>query len=259
MNGEQGPQTSEACYNDLALQQSHLIFNTWSNTMKRILIKLATALSLTMIVATAHAKTDSQNGPSQYLTPFSEGTHYTTLKEQFPEETTVREVFSVYCPHCFKLEPIIQTIKPGLNDYVKVKRHHVDFLRSAKKEEQVDVTKAILLAERHGVSEDLIGFTFTAIHQHRQLPERAGLENLLVTLGVPETEVKSIWENKDVASEQEKLASMQDAWAKSGDIKGVPTLIVNGKYRVELSGIKANTGEEFMSQLTELINYLTLL
>lgn len=257
MNGELVQQTSEVCYNADGSNESGLIFNTWSNTMKRIFVKLVTAFSLTMAVASIGAKADSAT--PNFVTPFNEGVHYTTLNKQFPEESTLREVFSVYCPHCFKLEPIIQSIKPNLAEYVKVKRHHVDFLRSAKKEEQEDVTKAILLAEKHKVSEEMIGFTFTAIHQHRQLPERAGLENLLITLNVPEADVKGAWSDSDIAKEQEQLKVMQDAWAESGDIKGVPTLIVNGKYRIELSGIKASTGEEFMAQLTDLINYLALL
>lgn len=250
MNGEHAQQAQIS-------NEVYLIFNTWSNTMKRIFVKLFTAFSLTMAVASVSAKADSAT--PNFVTPFKKGVHYTTLKKQFPEESTLREVFSVYCPHCFKLEPIIQTIKPNLLEYVKVKRHHVDFLRSAKTKEQEDVTKAIMLAEKHKVSEDMIGFTFTAIHQHRQLPERSGLENWLITLGVPETEVKGVWSDVGVAKEQEYLKMMQNEWIKSGDIKGVPTLVVNGKYRIEFSGIKATNNEDLMVHLTDLINYLALL
>jgi|TARA_B110000196_G_scaffold320366_1_gene342390 thiol:disulfide interchange protein DsbA len=223
--------------------------------MKRIFIKTIAALSLTMSASTAFAA----DNISEYLTPFSEGVQYTTLKKQVPEASTLREVFSVYCPHCYKLEPIIQKIKPDLNADIKVKRHHVDFLRSAKKEEQSDVTKAILIADEIGKADEFVAFAFTAIHEHRQLPERDGLEALLATLGVPKDQVSGAWDRPDVLKSYNKLAKMQREWVESGDVKGVPTLIVNGKYRVELGGIKAKSSEEFLSTLTSLINYLTVL
>jgi len=222
--------------------------------MKRIFIKMIAAVSIAMSVSSAHA-----NQQESYITPFNEGVHYTSLIEQKPEKSTLREVFSVYCPHCYKLEPILQQIKPNLNDEIKIKRHHVDFLRAAKKEEQSDVTKSILVADKFGAGDEFVAFAFSAIHEHRQLPERKGLETLLTTLGVPQSEVKELWSNPDILKEHSVLTSMQNDWVESGDLKGVPTLIVNGKYRIELGGIKAKTSDEFLSTLTSLINYLSAL
>lgn len=90
--------------------------------MKRIFIKMIAAASIAMSVSAVHA-----SEKQSYITPFDEGVHYTSLVKQVPEKSTLREVFSVYCPHCYKLEPIIQKIKPNLNDDIKIKRHHVDF------------------------------------------------------------------------------------------------------------------------------------
>lgn len=222
--------------------------------MKRIFVNMIAAVSIAMSASATHAS-DQTN----YITPFDEGVHYTSLIKQKPEKSTLREVFSVYCPHCYKLEPIIQKIKPNLNDDIKIKRHHVDFLRAAKKEEQSDVTKSILIADKFGAGDKFVAFAFSAIHEHKQLPERKGLEALLTTLGVPETEVKELWSNQDIGKEHRVLSSMQNDWVESGDLKGVPTLIVNGKYRIELGGIKAKTSDEFLTTLTSLINYLSAL
>lgn len=128
-----------------------------------------------------------------------------------------------------------------------------------KKEEQSDVTKSILIADKFGFGDEFVAFAFSAIHEHRQLPERKGLEALLLTLGVPEVEVKDLWDKPAVLKEYGELTAMQSDWVESGDLKGVPTLIVNGKYRIELGGVKAKTSDEFLSTLTSLINYLSAL
>jgi len=51
-----------------------------------------------------------------------------------------------------------------------------------------------------------------------------------------------------------KVARMDKNTAKK-NIRGVPALIVNGKYQINMGSIQAR-GEEFNVKLTELIKYL---
>ncbi|GAD00455.1 periplasmic thiol:disulfide interchange protein DsbA [Agarivorans albus MKT 106] len=63
--------------------------------MKKLLIGLMAMLTLPMAIAA----------------DFKEGTHYDVIKQTATAKPEVIEFFSYYCPHCFKFEPVAESIK----------------------------------------------------------------------------------------------------------------------------------------------------
>lgn len=59
---------------------------------------------------------------------FEEGKHYKILDVEKSETPKVTEFFSFYCPHCYKFEAIVKSLKPALPKSVKFEKIHVAFM-----------------------------------------------------------------------------------------------------------------------------------
>jgi thiol:disulfide interchange protein DsbA len=139
------------------------------------------------------------------------------------DQVEVVELFWYGCPHCFKLEPYVER-------WLKRKPKNVKFVRMPgvfRPSWEVHA-RAYYTAEILGVVDKVHKPMFDAIHeQKRQMNTEAAIMALFQEHGVSNKDFKRVFNSFAVET---KLRRAKDMGQRYG-VKGVPTLIVNGKYR----------------------------
>ncbi|MCF6336434.1 MAG: thiol:disulfide interchange protein DsbA/DsbL [Gammaproteobacteria bacterium] len=146
-----------------------------------------------------------------------------------PQPTTskdkieVVELFWYGCPHCFTLEPYVER-------WLKRKPENVKFVRMPgmfRPSWEIH-GRAYYTAEVLGVVDKVHKPMFEAIHeQKRSLSNEASIMALFKENGVSEKDFKRVFRSFAVET---KLRRAKDMGQRYG-VRGVPALIVNGKYR----------------------------
>ncbi|MBI1452008.1 thiol:disulfide interchange protein DsbA/DsbL [Acinetobacter sp. FL51] len=173
---------------------------------------------------------------------FVAGKDYTVLANsvqvEVPGKIEVREFFWYGCPHCFKLEPHMQT-------WLKKMPKDVRFVRTPAAMNQVweQGARAYYVSEALGIRPKTHLMLFHAIHEGQQpILEKAAFAKYFTQFGVSEAKFNSTYDSFPIAS---KIAQAQDL-AKRYQLTGVPAVTVNGKYVIQ--------GED--GKVTQVLNYL---
>ncbi|TEW54116.1 thiol:disulfide interchange protein DsbA/DsbL [Psychromonas sp. RZ22] len=176
---------------------------------------------------------------------FKEGTHYEVVSQTATEKPEVLEFFSFYCPHCFKFEPLMKTLQQELPANVNIKKNHVNFIGGSMGPQ---ITQAYAAAEVLNVKEKFTSIVFDEIHtQRKTINGEKDILAMFVKAGVEEKQAKAALASFPVNG----LASQMKRNTENFKIRGVPTLIVNGKYKVNTGSVKST--KEFI----ELVRFLT--
>ncbi|WP_105166931.1 thiol:disulfide interchange protein DsbA/DsbL [Pseudoalteromonas sp. T1lg23B] len=184
---------------------------------------------------------------------FEEGVHYKVVSERGTKKPEVTEYFSFYCPACNAFEPLIAQFKAKLDDGVKFKKSHVDFVGSRDPEIQKMMANALATAEVLPQKDAIISALFTHIHTKRgKINELADVKDIFVSQGVDAEKFDKLYKSFSVRTKASKMSRMQEQMQEKGALTGVPTFIVNGKYQLLLRESNTTTPE----QISALINYL---
>lgn len=168
---------------------------------------------------------------------------------EFPQPTTdpkrveVLELFFYGCPHCFDLEPL-------LVKWVKKLPRHAYFRRMPAifNDGWVPLAKAYYAAEALGVVDKLHGEIFNAIHlQGVNLNDRGNLLRFVGARGVDAAKFAKAYDSFGVQTQVRQARELTAAYG----IQGVPSLIVDGKYRTSSS--LTGSHEKLFPVLDELI------
>lgn len=175
-----------------------------------------------------------------------EGIDYTNLaKPQTTEsgdKVEVLEVFMYSCPHCFHLE---QTI----DKWLATKPENVEFRRmpAVFGPKVVPHARAFYAAEMMGVEDKLHMPLFRALHeQKRQIYDEDALVAFAEEQGIDGAEFRKTYNSFYVNMKVRRAQEM----GKRYGIDGVPSVIVNGKYRTSPS----RTGSR--DKMVKVIDYL---
>ena len=188
---------------------------------------------------------------------YTEGEHYTKVNEEFTAKPEVREFFSFYCPHCFQFEPFMAKLKTSIPEDTKFVMNHVDFLRAASPKVQGMLTKAVVVAHQMGVEKKVIGAMFNYIHiQKAVFTSEKDIRNVFVLNGADGEKFDKLMKSFGMVSKAKAMKKQQNYFASKGALKGVPAVIVNGKYRVDAQGLDRNNFEQ---DYINLVNYLLTL
>jgi len=183
---------------------------------------------------------------------YTEGQQYTKVNEAVTKKKEVREYFSVYCGHCFKFEPLMHNLKKVLPEGVAFERNHVDFLRAASPKIQQMITKAIVVAEQLGNGDKLVGAVFNYIHVKRAvITSEKDLRNLFVLNGADGDKFDKLMKSFSVNSKAKSLKKSQNDMSAKRVLTGVPTVIVNGKYKIEPAKLDKDNFEEDYQKLVK--------
>ncbi len=188
---------------------------------------------------------------------FVEGEHYTQVSNKASTKPEVREYFSFYCPHCFRFEPFMANIKKQLPEGVKFELNHVDFLPGASTKMQQILSKGLVVAQQLGLEKELTNAIFKYIHVQRAVfTSEKDLRNVFVLNGVDGDKFDKLMKSFGVNSKAKLYKKNQETMSANRGLTSVPTIIVNGKYRINNQALdKKNFEKEYI----ELIKHLSAL
>ena len=166
---------------------------------------------------------------------FREGPNYTRMVPTQPtvggaDKVEVAEIFMYSCPHCFDLEPRINTWAENLDAGVRFVRIPAMFNQLAVVHAQIYFTHEILA--RNGILENPQAFhmaVFTEFHRRgNRLTSQSAIQRLFERFGVSEEDFNKTWNSFEV---NQKLRIAQDL-TRRYNVLAVPAVVVNGKYHV---------------------------
>lgn len=176
---------------------------------------------------------------------FKEGTHYEVVKQTATAKPEVLEFFSFYCPHCMKFEPLMELLEENLDADVTIRKNHVNFLG---KDMGPQLTQALAAAELLQVEKKVSSLIFDQIHtQRKPINGEQGILDIFEKAGISNPEAQGALASFPATG----IASQMKRNTETFKIRGVPALIVNGKYQVTTNSVKST--EEFI----ELVAFLT--
>lgn len=161
---------------------------------------------------------------------FVEGTHFETLpmpvKTNDPAKIEVVEMFSYACVHCFSFDPSLEGWRAAAAGDVVFRRTPAVFNKDWEL-----LAQAYYTAEVLGVVEKVHTPIFNAIHMESvDLRDPRLLAQLFEKhAGVKPEQFNDVYNAFSVRSKVQQAVGKGKAYR----ITGVPTLIVNGKYRVD--------------------------
>lgn len=160
-----------------------------------------------------------------------------------PDKVEVVEVFWYGCPHCFTFLPAMEQYAKGKPDYVAV-RHMPAIFRDS----WVEHARAFYTADLLGVQERIHRPLFEAIHVGKQrLDTREDLMKFFEQHGVSNGDFNKTYDSFAVQTLMRKSQVMQQRYG----VRGTPTVIVNGKYRV--SGSLAGSPQNIIKVIEALV------
>lgn len=181
-----------------------------------------------------------------------EGVHYEIISEQGTAKPEIKEFFSYYCPHCLAFEPLANQFKSLAKEKnFEFKKSHVDFLRAAGPDIQFMLTKGLVMAEKLNKPQ-VSDAIFAHIHKQRSaFTGEQDLRQIFLANGVSEEEFNKVFNSFAVKAAAKRMKSEQNELASKRILTGVPTFIVNGKYKIINQGFEARTYSQLFEQLEE--------
>lgn len=188
---------------------------------------------------------------------YKEGFHYHVLPLEKSATPEVTKFFSFYCGACFNIEPVIQALETRLPDGVDVRKIHVDFVRGASPEIMALLSKGSLLAKNQDLRNEYHNVVFRRIHTLRKpfMNER-DVQQALIEAGVDEKSAAAGLKSFAINSLYHSGEKTLETYVDGQHIRGVPTLVVNNRYRIDHSKLEPG---KFAQQLVDLTNYLLTL
>lgn len=160
---------------------------------------------------------------------FVAGTHYEILPTPVTTRDAARievvEAFSYACPHCYSFDPLLEAWRHGLGADVDFQRlpavWNADFRL---------LGQAYFAADSLGLVEKTHTALFKALHADRQdLLNLDALAGFYAQHGADAADFRQVFASFGVRAHVQQAAARIQAYR----VTGVPTLIVNGKYKVD--------------------------
>ncbi|KPH56750.1 disulfide bond formation protein [Pseudoalteromonas porphyrae] len=182
---------------------------------------------------------------------FKAGDQYDVLNIEKSKTPQVTEFFSFYCGHCFKFEPVAKAIEKSLPEGAEFIKNHVNFLGGLTPQVQSNLSYAYIIAKQHNKGEKIADQIFNSIHvQRAPLDNIKDVKKLLEVNGIDNDTFNSDIASMPVISAERAMQDKQNKYSEMGALTGVPTFIVNDKYKININTIKSQ------EQLNELVEFL---
>lgn len=193
--------------------------------------------------------------PNAYGQQYLEGVEYVEIAAPQPtsagDKVEVREAFLYVCPHCYRLEPL-------LDKWLQTKPANVAFVRMPVifRPDHEAHARAYYAFESMGVLPKVHKPFFRAIHEPKpvkppaqspQLNDEAGIARFVAGLGVDERRFRQAYRSFSV----DALVRQTKTLGPALGIDSVPTMIVDGKYRTNAT--MAGSHESMLRVVNHLI------
>lgn len=162
---------------------------------------------------------------------FQAGTHYRVLPEKLPtsyrgdEIGEIQEIFSYSCPHCFNLEPFVQTWVLTKPDDIRFTQVPVLF-----NDRQLPEARAFYATQFLDIADAAHSQIYDEIHlNRRRLSTDDAFANFVSRFGVSEDDYLQMADSFAVNA---RINQARVITEKSG-LSGTPSLVVNGRYLID--------------------------
>lgn len=177
---------------------------------------------------------------------FKEGVEYARIdppvKTSDPDKVVVTEVFWYGCPHCFRFEPYIEQWKQRMPEGVAF-----EIVPSVLNPSWMEHARAFFALEAMGERDKVHKALFNALHlKNMRLNSLDTLAAFVADLGVDEKAFRDNFHSFPVDTQVRKVRQIERKYGH----RGVPAVIINGKYRT--SGSQAGSN----ARMIEVIDYL---
>ena len=195
-----------------------------------------TGLALLMVVSTT----------ASAQTAFVVDTDYQLIspavKTTQPDKVVVTEIFWYGCPHCFRFEPYVERWASGLPDGVVFEQ-----VPSSLNPRWTVLARAYYAFKMMGAHEQTHKALFDAIHLKRQrLGSLDSLAEFAAGLGLYEKVFRENYSSFPVDTQIRKNIQKEKRYGH----RGVPAVIVNGRYLVSASSAGSN------ERMIQIMNFL---
>jgi thiol:disulfide interchange protein DsbA len=186
----------------------------------------------------------SANASAQ--TGFVEGTDYQAVspavKTSQPDKIVVTEIFWYGCPHCFRFEPYAERWEASLPEGVVFEQ-----VPSSLNPRWTEAARAYYAFKMMGVHDQTHKAIFDAIHlQRERLDNMDAFAEFAGKLGLDESSFRENYKSFPVETQIRKNLQKEKRYGH----RGVPAVIVNGKYLVSASLAGSN------DRMIEIMNFL---
>jgi len=186
------------------------------------------------------------SGVASAQTAFMAGTDYQVIspavKTTQPDKVVVTEIFWYGCPHCFRFEPYVERWAAGLPDGVVFEQ-----VPSSLNPRWTELARAYYAFKMMGVLEQTHKAIFDAIHLKRQrLDSLDSIAAFAASLGLDEKVFRENYASFPVETQVRKNMQKEKRYGH----RGVPAVIVNGKYLVSASLAGSN------ERMIQIMNFL---
>jgi thiol:disulfide interchange protein DsbA len=186
------------------------------------------------------------SGVASAQTAFLAGTDYQVIspavKTTQPDKVVVTEIFWYGCPHCFRFEPYVESWAAGLPDGVVFEQ-----VPSSLNPRWTELARAYYAFKMMGVLEQTHKAVFDAIHLKRQrLDSLDSIAAFAASLGLDEKVFRENYASFPVETQIRKNMQKEKRYGH----RGVPAVIVNGKYLVSASLAGSN------ERMIQIMNFL---
>ena len=171
---------------------------------------------------------------------YEEGVHYELIEPAIhtgvSDRVVVTEFFSYGCGHCYNFEPLLESFDARLPDGVMLQRTPVIWNNNPGMKL---LAKTYYAVEVLDVFEPVHGAVFNAIHrQRKRLSSPQAVKAVFVENGVSDSDFDRAFGSFGIDSMVRQAA----ARTEGARIDGTPSLMVNGKYRIDTrqAGSQAN-------------------
>lgn len=186
------------------------------------------------------------SGSALAQTTFVEGTDYQAIspavKTSQPDKVVVTEVFWYGCPHCFRFEPYVDRWSASLPDGVMFEQ-----VPSSLNPRWTEHARAYYAFKMMNVLDQTHRALFDAIHlKRKRLTSLDTLAGFVAELGLDEKVFRDTYFSFPVETQIRKNIQKEKRYGH----RGVPAVIVNGKYLVSASLAGSN------ERMIQIMNYL---
>jgi len=174
---------------------------------------------------------------------FEAGKHYAVIAEDPTEQPTVMEFFSYGCGACFQFDSTFQQLKRVLGEQAEITYVPSDFGGGFWTPAQ----DLYLVLDALGRREELHIDAFAYFHTGSKPLNESTVKAFLAKNGVSEEQYQKVRSSFAVHVKEKRY----DQLTKRYRISSTPTVIVNGKYRVESRELR--NSQEFVQLVRHLL------
>jgi thiol:disulfide interchange protein DsbA len=211
---------------------------------------LLAAVASTVAAAASTASAAITTPPALW----QEGVHYTRIVPAQPTavppgQVEVLEFFWYACPHCYALDPLVESWKKTKPAYITFSRVHVMWSEGHR-----SMARFFYTLESLGKLDQLHGEVFKEIHVNgnplvaSDPNDAAGSERIQTAFvkkfGISEDAFKKAYHSFGVETQLQRADQLVQRYR----IEGVPTFVVNGKY---VADVRSAQGPERLVSLVE--------